>query len=137
MRDYERASMYLWASDRQKTSKTKAYTYFWTHSMPGPNEDRWGAFHCSEIPYFLNTLNQSPRPFVAKDHQIAGTMSAYYVNFVMTGDPNGKGLAAWPAIDPASATTMELGDHFRPIPVADKARMDLLREFFAGKREFR
>ena len=137
MRDYERMSMYMWAVDRQKTSKTKAYTYYWTHAIPGPEKDRWGAFHCSEIPYFLNTLNQSPRPFEPIDHQIADTMSSYYVNFVMTGDPNGKDLATWPAIDPASPVTMELGDHYRPIPVADKARFQQLKEFFASKREVR
>jgi para-nitrobenzyl esterase len=137
MRDYERASMYFWAVDRQKTSKTRAYTYYWTHAIPGPEKDRWGAFHCSEIPYFLNTLNESPRPFEAIDHQIADAMSSYYVNFVATGDPNGSGLAAWPAIDPANPATMELGDHYRPIPIADKARFELLKKFFAGQREFR
>jgi carboxylesterase type B len=136
MRDYERTSMYFWAVDRQKTSKTKAFTYYWTHPIPG-SEDRWGAFHCSEIPYFLNTLNESPRPFVAVDHQIAEAMSSYYVNFVTTGDPNGRGLASWPAIDPASAATMELGDHYRPIPVADMARLELLKAFFAKQRELR
>jgi carboxylesterase type B len=137
MRDYERASMYRWAVDRQKTSKTKAFTYYWTHAIPGPEKERWGAFHCSEIPYFLNTLDESPRPFVAVDQQIAAAMSSYYVNFVTTGDPNGKGLATWPAIDPDSAATMELGDHYRPIPVAEKARLELLQEFFASKRELR
>jgi len=105
--------------------------------MPGAEKDKWGAFHCSEIPYFLNTLNQSPRPFEAVDHQIAEKMSSYYVNFVTTGDPGGKGVAAWPAFDAASGTTMELGDHFRPIPVAEKARLDLLKAFFAKQREYR
>ena len=137
MRDYERTSMYLWAVDRQKSSKTPAYTYYWTHAIPGPDKDRWGAFHCSEIPYFLNTLDESPRPFVAEDHRIAEAMSSYYVNFVATGNPNGKGLASWPAIDPASGVTMELGDHYRPIPVADKARLDLMKQFFASRRVFR
>ncbi|MDH3373376.1 MAG: carboxylesterase family protein [Gammaproteobacteria bacterium] len=137
MRDYERASMYFWAVDRQKTSKTKAFTYYWTHAIPGPEADRWGAFHCSEIPYFLNTLSESPRPFETIDHQIAETMSAYYVNFVTTGDPNGNGLASWPAVDPASPVTMELGDHYRPIPVADMARLELLKKFFASQQEFR
>lgn len=105
--------------------------------MPGPDVDRWGAFHCSEIPYFLNTLNESPRPFEAIDHQIAETMSAYYVNFVTTGDPNGPGLAPWPAIDRSGPVTMELGDHYRPIPVADTARLEQLKAFFASQREFR
>ena len=137
MRDYERASMYFWSVDRHRTSKTPAFTYYWTHSIPGPNEERWGAFHCSEIPYFLNTLDESPRPFTATDHQIAETMSAYYVNFVTSGDPNGKGLAAWPAADPSAGVTMELGDHYRPMPAAEKARLDLLRQFFAKQRDFR
>jgi len=138
MRDYERTSMYLWALDRQKTSKTNVFTYYWTHAIPGPEEDRWGAFHCSEIPYFLNTLSESPRPFEAIDHEIAESMSAYYVNFVTTGDPNGSGLAPWPAIKPVSPVTMELGDHYRPIPVAtDQAKLELLKEFFSRQREIR
>ncbi|MDH3469170.1 MAG: carboxylesterase family protein, partial [Gammaproteobacteria bacterium] len=135
MRDYERTSMYLWGLDRSKTSKTKVFTYYWTHAIPGPEIDRWGAFHCSEIPYFLNTLDKSPRPFEAIDHQIAESMSSYYVNFVTTGDPNGSGLAPWPAFEPGSPVTMELGDHYRPIPVADKARVEMLKKFFAGQPE--
>jgi len=136
MRDYERTSMYLWALDRDKTSKTKVFTYYWTHAIPGPEMNRWGAFHCSEIPYFLNTLDKSPRPFEAIDHQIAESMSSYYVNFVTTGDPNGSGLAPWPAFQSASPVTMELGDHYRPIPVAgDKAKLEMLKKFFAGQPE--
>jgi carboxylesterase type B len=137
MRDYERASMYQWAVDRGETSRTNAYTYYWTHAIPGPEADRWGAFHCSEIPYFLNTLSESPRPFEPVDHQIAETMSDYYVNFVATGDPNGQGLAHWPAVNSADAVTMELGDHYRPIAVADGARMALLKKFFASQQVFR
>jgi carboxylesterase type B len=133
MRDYERTSMYLWALDRQKTSKTKVFTYYWTHAIPGPEKERWGAFHCSEIPYFLSSLSGSPRPFEAIDHEIAEKMSSYYANFVATLDPNGKGLAPWRAVDSGSPVTMELGDHFRAIPVAEKEQLQLLKAFFASK----
>jgi carboxylesterase type B len=129
--------MFFWAANRQKYSKTPAYTYYWTHSMPGPNEDRWGAFHCSEIPYFLNTLNRSPRPFTANDRQIEAKMSDYYVSFVTTGEPNGKGLAQWSPVDATKPVTMELGDHWQAIPVANPARFELLKKFFDGRKEWR
>ena len=137
IRDYERTSMYLWARDRQKTSKTKVFTYYWTHAIPGPEKDIYGAFHCSEIPYVLNTLSGSDRPFQPIDHKIAEMMSSYWVNFVTTGDPNGGGLPAWAAFDPARPVTMELGERNGPIPVADPAKRQLLEEFFAKQRTVR
>jgi len=137
-RDFERTSMYLWALDRNKTAKTKVFTYYWTHPMPGPEIDRWGAFHCSEIPYFLNTLNKSPRPFEAIDHQIAEAMSAYYVNFVTTLDPNGGDLSLWAAVDSGGSVTMELGGHFGPLHVAtDVAKFELVKKFLASQPAFR
>ena len=60
----------------------------------------------------------SSRPFTAKDHQIAATLSSYWANFAATGNPNGQGLAAWPAVTKDASQTMEVGDDFRPIPLA-------------------
>ena len=117
-RDQARVSMYLWATNRAKTAKTKAYTYFWTHALPGPESSKYGAFHTSEVPYAFNTLWTSPRPYVEEDHKIAETMSSYWANFVKTGDPNGKGLATWMPVSTKKHETMEVGDHFRAIPVA-------------------
>ncbi len=117
-RDQARVSMYLWAANRAKTAKTKAYTYFWTHALPGPEITKYGAFHTSEVPYVFNTLYTSPRPFVDEDRKIADAMSTYWANFVKTGDPNGKGLAHWAPVSSAKRETMELGDRFGAIPVA-------------------
>ena len=117
-RDRARATLHLWALDRAKTARTSAFTYFWTHTLPGPDADQYGAFHTSEVPYVLNTLPMSSRPFTAKDHQIAATLSSYWANFAATGNPNGKGLPPWPAVSPDARRTMEVGDDFRPVPIA-------------------
>ena len=111
-RDQARVSTYLWAALRGKTAKTKAYTYYWTHALPGPEIAKYGAFHTSEVPYVFNTLYMSPRPYVEADHKIADTMSSYWANFVKTGNPNGKGLAKWAPVGDGHET-MELGRRVR------------------------
>ncbi len=108
-RDQALVSMYLWAKVRSKTEHTKVYEYLWDHTLPGPDAARYGAFHTSEVPYVLNTLYTSDRPFTDADRNIAGMMSSYWANFISTGDPNGKGLSAWPAVGD-KPEVMELGD---------------------------
>ncbi len=119
--DQSLVSMYLWARERAKTARTAAYLYLWDHTLPGPDAQRFGAFHTSEVPYVMNTLSMSDRPFTDADHKIADRLSSYWSNFAKTGDPNGSGLPEWA---PAGATheIMELGDKNAPIPPADPAR---------------
>ena len=45
-------------------------------------------------------------------------LSSYWVNFATTGNPSGKGLPPWPAVTKEAPQTMEVGDDFRPIPLA-------------------
>jgi len=134
-RDQSRVSMYLWATNRAKTAKTKAYTYYWNHTLPGPDAATYGAFHTSEVPYALNTLYMSDRPFTAADQKIADMMSSYWMNFAATGDPNGKGLPHWPAVSEKPETTMEVGDGTSAIPVAGApAKIEFWKQYFARPR---
>lgn len=134
-RDSMRTSMYLWAVTRAKTAKTKAYTYYWDHAMPGPDADKYGAFHTSEVPYFMDTLYMSDRPFTDADHKIAETVSSYLANFIRTGDPNGRGLERWPSTAEDPGTTMAIGDKYAPIPVAaSKAKLDFFTAFLMKPR---
>jgi para-nitrobenzyl esterase len=116
-RDQALVSMYLWARERSKTARTKVYEYLWDHALPGPDAERFGAFHSSEVPYVMNTLNMSDRPFTDADRRIAAMMSSYWANFAATGDPNGKGLAAWPAVG-EKPELIEVGDKTGLVPVA-------------------
>jgi para-nitrobenzyl esterase len=135
-RDQQRMSLYAWAQARTKTSKAKVYTYFWTHPMPGPNAGKFGAFHSSEVPYALNTLYMSDRPFIANDYRIEDQISSYWVNFAKTGDPNGRGLPQWPsAVTGKPDTTMDIGDHTQAIAIAaSQARLAFWREYFSKPR---
>jgi carboxylesterase type B len=117
-RDQSRVSTYLWAIQRARTAKSPVYTYFWNHALPGPDAATYGAFHTSEVPYALNTLYQSDRPFSPNDYKIADLMSSYWANFATKGDPNGRGLPRWPAVSAELGNTMQLGDAPGPIPVA-------------------
>jgi carboxylesterase type B len=122
--------MYLWARERATTAKTPAYLYLWDHTLPGPDAQRYGAFHTSEVPYVLNTLYMSDRPFNDVDHKIADMLSSYWANFAKTGDPNGRALPHWA---PAGETheIMELGDKNAPMPPADADRFAFFENFLS------
>jgi para-nitrobenzyl esterase len=128
-RDQALVSMYLWARERAKTSKTPSFIYLWDHTLPGPDADRYGAFHTSEVPYVLNTLAMSDRPFTPKDRAIADMMSSYWASFAAKGDPNGTGVPAWAPVGDAR-TVMEVGDKTGQGPLTpDAARFTFFEKF--------
>jgi len=128
-RDEYLVSTYLWAVNRAKTAKTPIHTYYWTHALPGPDKNMFQAFHTSEVPYFFNSLDHSPRSFDKTDHAIAERLSSYWVNFVTTGNPNGKGLPAWPEFKAEEKMVTELGEHIGPRPIAAAAKAAFFEEY--------
>ena len=59
-------------------------------------------------------------------------MAQYWVNFAATGDPNGKGLPAWPAIkDRKSGRAMRLGDKIEAEAAPDSARLGIFDQAYA------
>ncbi len=72
------------------------YTYIFTHAMPGKSNH--GAFHTSDVPYFLNVFTKLRQEYwTDEDYELGDTMSDYLVNFATSGDPNGEGLPQWDA----------------------------------------
>jgi len=124
-RERARVSMHLWAAKQLAASK-RIYTYFFDRAIPWPAHPEFGAFHSGEIPYFFQTLGRLNRPWEPADRRLADTVSSYVTNFAKKGDPNGSTLPKWPAYEPASYTTMELGVQIGPMPLADPARLTQL-----------
>ena len=134
-RDQARVSMYLWAMNRARTASTKAFTYFWTQPLPGPDVEKYGAFHSSELLYVMNTLTMSDRPFAEADRALADLASSYWTNFIATGDPNGRTLPHWAPVGRDSTTTMALGVKAGSIPIASSgARLAFFETFYSRAR---
>jgi para-nitrobenzyl esterase len=130
-----RVSMYLWAMNRARTASTKAFTYFWTRPLPGPDVEKYGAFHSSELLYVMNTLAMSDRPFAEADRALADLASSYWANFTATGDPNGRTLPHWAPVGRDSPSTMALGDKPGSIPIASSgARLAFFETFYSRAR---
>src|ERR1700678_1419745 len=108
--------MRVWSRAQSKTGRSKAFLYYFTHQPPPPvgasarGALGTGATHGSEAQYIFQNL-LAPRAWTDLDHQVSETLSSYWVNFATNGDPNGKGLATWPAFnDRKSTRPMVLGD---------------------------
>jgi para-nitrobenzyl esterase len=86
-----------------------------------------GAVHAAERQYVFRTLNASPWPTDDMDERAMQVMSAYWLAFAKTGDPNGDGRTVWPAY---TAKTDRLLDFTNGGPVArktpDAAVLDLI-----------
>ncbi len=126
-RDMSMVSMYVWAVNRAKSGKTSVYTYLFTHPQPGATQERYQTFHSSELPYVFDNLSQAPRPWNAEDKKLAETLSDYWVNFITTGDPNGKGLPTWPVFKETPQQTMELGSTMNPRPITGREKFEMLK----------
>ena len=87
------------------------------------------AAHASEIPFFFDTIDARYGSHVtAADRAAARLLSTYLVNFVKSGDPNGRGVPAWPRVDRSRPTLMlftsDRGPVFGRDPWAE--RLDLV-----------
>ncbi len=129
-RDNTRVSTYLWGTEWTRHARKPVYTYYWTHRS-GPDRDTRGAFHSAEINFVFNNLYPANRPWTDDDRKSAEMMSSYWANYIATGNPNGDGLPHWPAYDPGLPSVMQLGGGWAPMPVAEPAKVDFWKRFFA------
>ena len=125
--------MRTWVRASTKTGKSKAYLYYFSRVPPGPTSAQYGSYHASEIAYVFQNL-LPPRPWEDTDRKLSDAMSSYWVNFATTHDPNGKGLAKWPAYDEKTDLALEFGDKIAPVPNLHKAALDFLDGYFAAQR---
>jgi para-nitrobenzyl esterase len=91
-----------WIDTHARNSGKPTYRYYYTRPRPatkagGPAAE--GAGHSVEIEYALGNLDYNQvYAWTAQDREVSRQMQSYFVNFIKTGNPNGKGLAQWPAL---------------------------------------
>ncbi|MCY3021626.1 MAG: carboxylesterase family protein [Planctomycetota bacterium] len=96
------------ARDAEKAGQ-KAYLYHFTRVAPMLRERKLGACHATEIPYAFGNVKERAG-YEDKDREVSRVMSACWVRFAATGDPNGPGLPEWPAYTAVNDAYMEFGD---------------------------
>lgn len=98
---------HVWALHNSSNSYLYQFSYVPTDKPDFPN---YGAFHTSDVPFALHTLSFWNRPWEDKDYAVEKYMSAYWINFVKTGNPNGSGMQEWKRYDASSQSIMEFGE---------------------------
>jgi len=70
-------------------------------SKDTPKIEPIGAAHAQEIEYCMGNLYLAPEySWEKEDYKVSETMLNYFANFIISGNPNGKGLPQWPAVKP-------------------------------------
>ena len=85
-----------------------------------------GAAHASEIPFFFHTeAVKYGNATTERDRAAGRIVSAYLVNFVKTGNPNGSGLPQWPRYEPATNAMLDFSMEGTAVPGPDPWRKEL------------
>ena len=126
------------------------YQYQFTRVTGVGRRIKWGSYHASEIPYVFGTLPDSvygtAANFLANfsvdgdtyngdDEKLSKAMSAAWVQFAKTGDPNRPGVARWPAFSAAKEAYLEFGDRIGVKESLHKRQLDFLEGFESAMRE--
>ncbi|MCY1136416.1 carboxylesterase family protein [Actinoplanes sp. Pm04-4] len=122
-------AMHRWARLQTRTGDAPAYLYFFTRVPPEDGLEKFGAYHGAEVMYAYDNLGRDGRAeYEPADYRLRDHMSAYWINFVRRGDPNGPGLPRWPTVEQEPERVMGFGDSTeltpRPRPEAVDFWMD-------------
>lgn len=117
---------YAWANVQSQQNKP-VYVYRFTRKVPGTGEyARYGAFHTGEVAYAYDNLAFLHRPWQAADRDLARIMSTYWLNFITTGDPNGKNVPNWPLYTTQAKKIINLGSEVKAEALPDAERLEFL-----------
>ncbi|MDR6194508.1 para-nitrobenzyl esterase [Siphonobacter sp. BAB-5404] len=119
---------YAWANAQSRQGQP-VYVYRFTRKVPGTGEyAKYGAFHTGEVAYAYDNLAFLHRPWQSTDRDLARIMSTYWLNFITTGNPNGKNVPNWPLYTTQDKKIINLGKEVKAEVLPDAERLDFLFE---------
>ncbi|HTZ74486.1 MAG TPA: carboxylesterase family protein [Candidatus Aquilonibacter sp.] len=111
-----------WARAQTRTGKEPAYLYIFSHVQPYTpgvtfsdfNPATAGAYHMSDVPYWLGTyeafnLFRRTRDWTAWDRELSDDMQDVIIAFAKTGNPS-TGVVHFTRYDPANEMRVDFGD---------------------------
>ena len=98
-------------AERKAAQKAPVYMYYFTWQSP-VRGGKLKSFHTLEIPFHQENVDEAKgMTGEGKDrYPLQDKMSMAWSNFARTGNPNHKGLPAWPAFDTTKRATMILNN---------------------------
>ena len=122
-----------WAQLQARTGGHPVYRYLYAHPRPkytpmgegaASVPPARGAVHSAEIQYAMGNLKLDPRyAWEDADQKVSEALQGYFANFIKTGNPNGTGLASWPAYAADSQyqiMRLDVDSHAEPEPHMDR-----------------
>lgn len=91
-----------------------------------------GAFHSEEL-MFLSKKYWTTWVHRPYDKTLSHAIIGYWVQFVKTGNPNGRGLPAWPAYRPRTDLAQQLGRRIGPEPLPRAKRFEVFQQFLTSR----
>ena len=130
-------STWKWIEMHAQTGNAAIYRYSFDRKIPVPSGGTVngmpvtsrdiGARHAGEIQYVFGTLDSVPKvTWEASDRTLSDAMVSYWTNFARTGDPNGKGLNAWPKYDSKTSRVLHLDERIHDASDSLKTRYETL-----------
>jgi para-nitrobenzyl esterase len=109
-----------------------AYVFLFSY-VPASMKQRmlYGPGHGTDISFVFNDPRVPEGTSVPpEDKEIARIMSAYWVNFAKTGNPNGEGLPEWPVYSREKNEILDIQSDGKPVGKHDprKARLDVIEK---------
>lgn len=126
-----------WARLQSATGKSKVYLYYFDQHPDYPQDSPQagnGSPHAQEVAFVFQHLDKSKPETSTSDVTITEAMGTYWTNFAKFGNPNGKGVPAWPNFTNTKPDVM----YFKQTPqigaVPDMESLKVLDAYFKWRR---